>query len=173
MALTFDWANLVVESTASITDLPAFHIALREAEDDAVGMIYPVIHKWKALDLGGAFFYQCDFANGWQLKFPTPGNYSIVGNLNATIVPAAGVYVERKTSAAFITTAVGGSGPTAASIAAQVRVELAVELERLTKLSKLSGIDATLVVTPTSRTAGDVSQTIAQVGETVTVTTAP
>lgn len=120
MALTFDWANLVVESTASITDLPAFHVALREAEDDAIGMLYPVIHKWKALDLGGAFFYQCDFANGWQLKFPTPGDYSIVGNLNATIVPAAGVYVERKTSAAFITTAVGGSGPSAADIAAAV-----------------------------------------------------
>lgn len=124
MALTFDWANLVVESTASITDLPAFHVALREAEDDAIGMLYPVIHKWKALDLGGAFFYQCDFANGWQLKFPTPGDYSIVGNLNATIVPAAGVYVERKTSAAFITTAVGGSGPTAASIADAVLAAL-------------------------------------------------
>lgn len=124
MALTFDWANLVVESTASITDLPAFHVALREAEDDAIGMIYPVIHKWKALDLGGAFFYQCDFANGWQLKFPTPGDYSIVGNLNATIVPAAGVYVERKTSAAFITTAVGGSGPSAADIAGAVLAAL-------------------------------------------------
>ena len=120
MALTFDWANLVVESSASITDLPAFHLALREAEDDALGMVYPVIHKWKALDLGGAFFYQCDFSNGWQLKFPTPGNYSIAGNLNAAIIPVAGVYVERKTSAAYVTTAVGGSGPTAADIAAAV-----------------------------------------------------
>lgn len=117
MALTFDWSNLVVESSASITDLPAFHLALREAEDDAAGMIYPVIHKWKALDLGGAFFYQADFVNGWTLKFPTAGNYTINGNLNATIMPVAGVYVERKTSAAFITTAVGGTGPTAESIA--------------------------------------------------------
>ena len=120
MALTFDWNNLVVESSASITDLPAFHVALREAEDDAAGMVFPVIHKWKALDLGGAFFYQCDFFNGWQLKFPTPGNYAIAGNLNATIVPVAGVFVERKTSAAYVTTAVGGSGPTAESIAAAV-----------------------------------------------------
>lgn len=120
MALTFNWASLVVESSASITDLPAFHLLLREAEDDAIGMVYPVIHKWKALDLGGAFFYQADFINGWQLKFPTPGNYSIAGNLNAVIVPVAGVYVERKTSAAYVTTAVGGSGPTAADIAAAV-----------------------------------------------------
>ena len=91
MALTYDWANLVVESSASITDLPAFHRALRDAEDDAVGMIYPVVHKWKALDLGGAYFYQADFINGWTLKFPTAGNYTINGNLNATIVPVAGV----------------------------------------------------------------------------------
>ena len=124
MSLTFDWTNLVVESSASITDLPAFHVALREAEDDAIGMIHPVIHKWKALDLGGAFFYQADFLNGWQLKFPTPGNYSVAGNLNAAIIPVAGVYVERKTSAAYVTTAVGGSGPTAESIAAAVLASL-------------------------------------------------
>ena len=172
MALTFDWANLVVESTASITDLPAFHVALREAEDDAIGMIYPVIHKWKALDLGGAFFYQCDFANGWQLKFPTPGNYSIVGNLNATIVPAAGVYVERKTSAAFATTAAGGSGPSAADIAAAVRADLASELAQLTKVSKIHGVGVPLVVTATSRTAGDLTQVISSVGGVTTVSAA-
>lgn len=124
MSLTFDWVNLVVESSASITDLPAFHVALRDAEDDAVGMVYPVIHKWKALDLGGAYFYQADFINGWQLKFPTPGNYSIAGNLNCAVVPVAGVFVERKTSAAYVTTAVGGSGPTAESIAAAVLAAL-------------------------------------------------
>lgn len=125
MALTFDWASKVVESSASITDLPAFHAALRDAEDDAIGMIHPVIHTWKALDLGGgAFFYQADFINGWQLKFPAAGNYEIRGNLNATIVPVAGVYVERRTSAAYVTTAVGGSGPTATDIAAEVLATL-------------------------------------------------
>lgn len=121
MALTFDWSNKVVESTASITDLPTFHALLRDAEDDVAGVIHPVIHSWKALDLGsGSYFYQADFINGWQLKFLNAGNYTITGNLNATIVPVAGVYVERKTSAAFATTAVGGSGPTAGDIAAAV-----------------------------------------------------
>lgn len=125
MALTFDWPNKVVESTASITDLPAFHALLRDAEDDAAGMIHPVIHSWKALDLGsGAYFYQADFINGWQLKFPSAGNYTISGNLNAPIVPVAGVYVERKTSAAFATTAVGGSGPSAGDIASAVLAAL-------------------------------------------------
>lgn len=121
MAVTIDWANLVVECTSSITDLPVFHALLRAAEDDAVGMLYPTIHTWKALPLGGgAFFYGMEFINDWKLKFTVPGNYTIEGNLSAPVLPVAGVYLERRTSAAFATTAVGGSGPSAASIAAAV-----------------------------------------------------
>lgn len=118
MTITVDWPGRIVQSTASITDLPAFHELLRDLEDDAAGMVHPVIHKWKALDLGGgAFMYQCDFINGYTLTFPDAGNYSIKGNLNATINPVAGVYVERQTSLAYATTALGASGPTAAEIA--------------------------------------------------------
>ena len=125
MTITVDPANLTIESTASITDLPAFHATLRDWEDSEQGAIYPVTHRWKALDLGGgAFMYQADAINGWQLKFPNPGNYQIDGNLNMAIIPVAGVYVGRKTSAAYITTAVGGSGPTAESIAAAVLAAL-------------------------------------------------
>lgn len=120
MALTFDTATLTIESTASILDLPAFHAELRDWEDSVEGAIYPVTHRWKALDLGGAYFYQADLINSWKLKFPSAGNYTIIGNLNATITPVAGVYVERKTSAAYVTTAIGGSGPSAADIAAAV-----------------------------------------------------
>ena len=121
MALSFNTATYTIESTASITDLPAFHAALRDWEDSEQGAIHPVTHTWKALDLGGGgFFYQADLLSPWVLKFPNAGNYTISGNLNATIVPVAGVYVERKTSAAYITTAVGGSGPSAADIAAAV-----------------------------------------------------
>lgn len=121
MALSFDTANLVIESTASILDLPAFHAALRDWEDGEVGAVHPVTHTWKALDLGGgASFVQADLINGWQLKFPNAGSYTIQGNLNATIIPVTGVYVERKTSAAYATTAIGGSGPSAADIAAAI-----------------------------------------------------
>ena len=121
MALTFNTATYTIESTASITDLPAFHVALRDWEDSEQGAIHPVTHSWKALDLGsGGYFYQCDLKSPWVLKFPNAGNYTISGNLNATITPVAGVYVERKTSAAYITTTVGGSGPSAESIAAAI-----------------------------------------------------
>lgn len=109
MALTFIPGSLVIESSGSVTDLPAFHAELRDWEDSAEAAIYPVTHRWKDLDLGGAaHFYQCDLINGWKLKFPTPGTYSIIGNLNGTIVPVDNVYVERKTSLAYATTAVGG-----------------------------------------------------------------
>jgi len=131
MALMFDPTTLTIESTASIVDLPAFHAALRDWEDSEEGAIYPVTHTWKALDLGGAYLYQADLIHGWKLKFPNAGNYTITGNLNATIVPVAGVYVERKTSAAYTTTAIGGSGPTAAEIAAAVRTEIAAEMARI------------------------------------------
>ena len=125
MTITVDWANKVVESTASITDLPAFHATLRDLEDDPTGAIYPVTHTWKALDLGGgAMFYQADLINGYVLKFIGAGPFQISGNLNATVVPVAGVYVERKTSAAYITTAVGGSGPSASDIAAALLAAL-------------------------------------------------
>ena len=125
MSLTFNTATYTIESTASITDLPAFHAELRDWEDSEQGAIHPVTHTWKALDLGGGgYFYQADLLSPWVLKFPNAGNYTISGNLNATIVPVAGVYVERKTSAAYITTAVGGSGPSASDIAAAVLAAL-------------------------------------------------
>jgi len=121
MALTFLPGSLVIESDASILDLPAFHAELRDWEDSALAAVYPVTHSWKELDLGGgASFYGLQLVNGWQLRFPTPGSYTISGNLGGTILPVPGVYVERKTSAAFATTAVGGSGPSAGDIAAAV-----------------------------------------------------
>lgn len=119
--ITIDPQNFTINSDASILDLPALHQTLRDWEDSEQGAIHPVTHTWKALDFGGGgFFYQADVLSPWVLKFPNAGNYTINGNLNATITPVAGVYVERKTSAAYVTTAVGGSGPSAADIAAAI-----------------------------------------------------
>ena len=122
--ITIDWPNKIIESDSSILDLPAFHATLRDLEDDAAGAIHPVTHRWKALDLGGgAFFYQADLINGYALKFIGTGPFQISGNLKGSIIDT-GVQVERTTSAAFSTTAVGGSGPSAESIAAAVLAAL-------------------------------------------------
>lgn len=61
--------------------------------------------------------------------------------------------------------------PTAAEIAAAVRAELATELGLLMDLARIHGLQpgTPLVVTPTSRQAGVVEQTVTKVGETVTV----
>lgn len=135
MPATFDTANKIIELTSSIIDLPVFHQELREWESSPAGIVNPTTHKWKALDLGGgAFFYQCDLTNGWRIKFPQPGSYVIEGNLNGEIVSLPGVFVERKTSSAYSTTSVGTTGPTAASIAA----ELLAALETSTILAKES-----------------------------------
>lgn len=124
MTITVDWDNQIIESTASITDLPSFHATLRDLEDDSTGAIYPVTHTWKALDLGGgAYFYQADLINGYTLKFIGAGPFVVTGNLKGSIVDT-GVQVERETSAAYVTTAVGGSGPSADSIAAAVLAAL-------------------------------------------------
>lgn len=121
MTISIDHANKWVLSTASITDAVACHLTLRDLEDDPEGVIHPVIHQWRALDLGdGAYFYQIDLINGYAWKFPNPGNYTMKGNIKGSIIPVSDVYVERETSAAYITTSVGGSGPSAESIAAAV-----------------------------------------------------
>lgn len=125
MALTSDFANLLILSDSSITDIVTFHEALRDIEQSDTGMLYPTIHAYKKVNLGGgAYFHDVPFINGWQLKFPTPGNYTVVGNIGATIVPVAGVFVDRTKAAAFSTTASGGTGPSAAAIAAEVLAAL-------------------------------------------------
>ena len=142
--ISIDWPNKIIESDSSILDLPAFHATLRDLEDDAAGAIHPVTHRWKALDLGGgAFFYQADLINGYALKFIGTGPFQISGNLKGPIVDT-GVQVERTTSAAFSTTAVGGSGPSAESIAAASAAATVAALQAIflkVDAAKMNGAD--------------------------------
>jgi hypothetical protein len=59
-----------------------------------------------------------------------------------------------------------------AGVSSAVRTEITPELAQLTKVSKIHGVGVPLVVTPTSRVAGDLSQTIGTVGDTTTVSAA-
>ena len=121
MALTIDWLSKIVHSDASITDIVAFHLALRDREDDVDGIIYDVIHTYKEIDLGsGAKFPAVAFINGWTLQFPA-GNYEIRGgNVAATINPVAGCYVKQTQSAAYAATSIGAGGATPTDIATEV-----------------------------------------------------
>jgi len=125
MALTANFATKVITSDASITDVMAFHIALRDIEDNPAAMIYPVIHTYKQIDLGsGSLFPAVAFINGWTLQFPA-GNWEIKGgNVAATINPVANCYVIYTASAAYAVTSIGAGGATPSDIADAVMARL-------------------------------------------------
>ena len=132
MALTPDWANKVIYSDASILDLPAHHLELRDLEASEQGMLHDDICQWQSLTLrGGATLPQIDYINGYVLEFIGPGPFTISGNLNC-VIRKTGVQVERETSSSFATTAVGGSGPSAESIAAATRDAVLAALNEAT-----------------------------------------
>lgn len=164
MAITIDWQNKLVESTASITDIVAFKDTIRELEDDPEGVVYPAVISYKRLDLGGgAFFHAVELINGYQMKFPNPGTYSIVGNIGGDIVPVSGVYVERLKAAAFATvsgTTSGGSGLT---------TEQDTMLRELWTRMALNP-SAPLTNTESSITAGSIEIAVAQTSTSSTFT---
>ena len=130
MTLSVDWPNKLVLSTASITDIVDFKEQMRLFEESAIGVLNPPIVTYKRLDLGGgAFFHGVDFVNGYQLQFPNPGSYEIIGNIGAAIVPVAGVFVERTKAAAFAT--VSGSGGGGGLTQQDVRDALQPELNNM------------------------------------------
>ena len=195
MAITPDFANKLILSDASITDIVAFHASLRDIEASDEGVLYPAVHSYKRLDLGGgAYFHACDFLNGWQLKFPAPGNYSIIGNIGAQIVPVAGVFIDRTKAAAFATVAGSGGGggltasdvwsypgrtitqdiPSAADNAGAVwnHASAAQIISRLAEAWGRLGLDPTkpLITGDSQITFGDIVMAVVEAGGEVTLT---
>lgn len=115
MSLSVNWATKTVVSTASILDLPAFREAIRDLEASATGILYDAIITYSKLDLGnGGYFHAVDFINNYRLEFSGTGPFEITGNLGCDLIDT-GVQIERKTSAAFATTAEGGGGAVASN----------------------------------------------------------
>lgn len=110
--INVDWDSRIVDCPASINDVIAFHNTLRALEASPDGIVYPPIIKYQEGDLGnGAKFPIVNFINSYRLRFPNPGSYTIKGgNVNATIIPVAGVFVDRFSSAAYAVTSVGSTG---------------------------------------------------------------
>lgn len=125
MALTVNFATKVITSDASISDVVAFHMALRDIEDNPAAMVHPVVHTYKQIDLGGgSLFPAVAFINGWTLQFPA-GTWEIKGgNVAATINPVANCYVKYTASAAYAVTSIGAGGATPADIADAVLAAL-------------------------------------------------
>lgn len=148
MALTPDYINKKIISDASITDIVAFHGLLRDIEKSDAGVLSPVIHSYKQVDLGGgAIFPAVAFINGWTLQFPA-GNFEIKGgNLAANINPVANCYVRITQAAAYAVTAVGSDGGGSTLTAEDVRVEMD------NRSTKLATIQAAVVDLPNNMAA--------------------
>lgn len=167
MSLTPDWANKVIDSSDNITDIVAFHQALRQLEASATGMLYPQIHTYRAIDIGGGgHFYAVDFINSWRLRFPAAGNYAITGNISAEIIPMAGVFITQTRALAFATSSAGAGGGGGASGLTVTQDAL------LTALAQIHGLvqGIPLVVGPATRQAGQLVQAITENNGIVTVT---
>lgn len=101
---------------------------------------------------------------------------NVPGLVQAHVVAARPAVQAGSVNKPWVTTGSGtftGLSPAdIAAIRAAVRSELSAELLRISEIAKLHGLvqGAPLVVTPTSRTAGDVAQTVNTAGTTTTVT---
>lgn len=111
MGLTLDYISRIVESDESITDAIAFHGILRDIEASPSGMMYPQIHTYRAIPLGGgAVFPALTFVNGWTLQF-VAGNFELSGgNYDLTVNPVPDCFVYVKSSAAYSVTYASSDG---------------------------------------------------------------
>lgn len=135
-------------------------------------------------DLGSGLFIPVYYflENGWRVR-PMEANHNLVitGNLfvqggGVPVVSTLGTYQVNvnytvPVQAQAVATG-GGTAPSAAEVADEVRVELAPELLRILELALIHGLVAgqPLIVTATSRVAGSVSQQITESGGGTTAT---
>jgi len=114
--------------------------------------------------------YTVTFENGtYQVKLVGGMNNNLLDVLNpnnVSVIPANSAGLQTVDTG-------GGSAPTASENAAAVRTNLSPELLRIIELALLHGLDpaSPLVVTPTSRTAGSVTQSLTGDGSTSTTVT--
>lgn len=109
-------------------------------------------------------------ANSTKLNSILSGVGAVPTSLSNASAVRAAMAVELARLDVAISTAVNNIS--AAEVTAGVRTELSAELAQLSKVAKIHGVGVPLVVTPTSRTAGTVNQSITVEGETVTISAA-
>lgn len=158
--------------------IESFRLWLKDWEDSEVGMAMPDTHRRNApVTLAGATYAQTfEVINGYTVTFEDVGSpYTVVcvgANHNLGDVKTVNqVSLIVGNSAGLIQVATG-AGPTAEEVATAVRAALTAELQQVTDVARIHGLVSgqPLVVTPSSRVAGPVTQAIDTAGDTVTVT---
>jgi hypothetical protein len=187
---TFDFAASLIQVDDAVVavDVDDLYDAIKLAQASEEGILYGEIARGSGLvelSPGVMVGLTVQLVSPWQIRFGE-GSYiaeisggNLVGGPGGDPVAySEGVQVVLNQSAASTAVNVdgGGTGPTAAEIAAAVwsyasRSVNGTQASRIEDLAKVHGLvtGVPLVVTETTRTAGDVSQTIEQAGATVTV----
>ena len=179
MAMTVDWPNKIITVPQSDLTLVSgtlysmdtetyFRTELMKLMDDEAGMPWPtpLSHNTEVTVAGVTYARTIEIINGYQVQFTPDSQWSVrlEGSNNNIFDIEAGVLVQNQvqvipTNAAGLITVSSGSGLDSAQ---DTKLD---ELHRIHGLK--SGED--LEITDTSRTAGDISQTISDDGTTTTV----
>jgi hypothetical protein len=143
MSLSVDYINLIIESDATLSDMVAFHGDLRDIEASAMGILYPVIHTYKQLPIGGgAYIPGVGLINGWSLQFPA-GDFEVRGGqFDGVINPVENCYVKVTQAGAYAVTSVGSVGLSQSDIDA-VATQVLAELNATTipaNVKKINGV---------------------------------
>lgn len=186
MALTFDSAAKRIVLDSASTSAQAIYAAWADwmvLSDNAKHL--PAFRTLGGDDLGGGLSVPPYYflMNGWRVRpMEASQTLTVTGNLfvdggGDAVVSTLGVF-NVLTKLVVPTLAMGiatGGGSSPSAIAVQVRAELAAELLRILELAAVHGLvpGSALVVTPTTRVAGTVQQTITDLGGTVTVARNP
>ena len=185
MPVTVDWpTKLITIGTDFLThvsgpvgvgglfelDVEALHATLRDLEDDATGMVFPVTHRYAGpTTLAGATYApQFEVINGYQVTFAeTPFDHYTVRCVGANhnigdvkLVNTVSLIIGNSAGLIQVTS---GSGLSAAQATQLLEVWRRLGLE----------LGTPVVATPTTLQAGTINQTITEAGTTRTVTREP
>lgn len=191
MALTFDPAarRIVLDSaTTTATEIYSRWADWVATSDNAKYL--PAFRSLGGDDLGGGLLVPPYYflLNGWRVR-PMEADQTLTIDGNLFVDGGGEPVVQTLGSFRVLTRLVvpvqaqgfdtsgggGGSGPSAGDIADAVRAELAAELQRLVELHKIHGLESgsPLIVSPASRSAGGINQSIVEGGGLTTVTRTP
>lgn len=188
MATVVDYPDWSVHITSPQTAVVVQDLLndIRTLEANETGIVHGVIIEASGKELLGGGVQvgiTMKLNDPWQLEFYA-GSYRATidggnvvtnradGNVIKLIANSPQIEILRSAAATIVATGSGVTAQDKLDVAAAVRTNLATELARLMDMAKQDGVVAgtPVVITPTSRTAGDVVQTISEGGGVVTVT---
>lgn len=176
MAISIDWGNKIinipqsyltnVSGTLYELDTDQFRLDLKALEDDEAGMPFPDTHRHntEVTIAGTTYARTIEIINGYSITFED-GAYSVrlTGSNNNFFDVENGILNQNTVQII----AQNSAGLIVKSIGSGLSTEEATKLDELYQLQGLDS-DNPMTVTPTSRQAGSIDQTISGDGETTT-----